>query len=157
MGKSETHIVHIPKWLTAMLLIAVSGGMALITQWLSVHAFQREPSFADILSMLRRYDAGSATSSALLATIAPAIADALFFVPWGVLAFLAFVRPDRPRKMTYAVTMGLGVAFALGLMVWQEILPARVTGTLDSLWNVAGCAVGAALGHARKRIRVRFE
>jgi glycopeptide antibiotics resistance protein len=156
VGKSETYVVHVPKLVTATLLIAVSAGMALMTRWLSAHAYQREPSFADIISMLRRYDAGSATSSAVLATIAPAIADALFFIPFGVLAFLTFDRLDRRRRVTYAATMSLGVAFALGLMAWQEVLPARVTGGLDTLWNVAGCAVGATLGHARKRIRIRF-
>jgi uncharacterized membrane-anchored protein len=107
--------------------------------------------------MMRRYQSDSATTSALLATIAPAIAGALFFVPWGALAFLSFDTPERPRRVTYAATMTLGVAFALGLVASQEVMPTRVTGTLDALWNAVGCAAGAALGYSRKRFRVRFQ
>jgi len=45
----------------------------------------------------------------------------------------------------------------LGLVAWQTVLPTRVTGGLDAMWNALGCTAGAALGDARKRIRVRFE
>jgi len=37
------------------------------------------------------------------------------------------------------------------------MLPTRVIAWQDVIWNAAGCMAGAALGHARKRVRVRFE
>ncbi len=95
--------------------------------------------------MLQRYDQGSATSSAVLAILAPAIGDILFFLPWGA------------RKSIYAATIALGVAFALALTAWQTMLPTRVTGGIDCFWGAVGCGAGAALGHARKRFRVRFD
>ena len=89
--------------------------------------------------------------------IAPVVADILFFVPWGALAFLSIDGANRSRRSVYAVTVLLGVAFALGLTAWQIMLPTRVTSVIDCLWNGVGCALGAALGHARKQVRVRFE
>jgi len=59
--------------------------------------------------------------------------------------------------MTYTATIALGVAFALALLAWQVELPMHITGGVDTLWNVVGCASGAALGQARKRVRIRFE
>jgi VanZ family protein len=131
--------------------------MALMIYFLSGHAYHRDSSFADVMAMLRRYDWVAANSSAVLAIIAPAVADILFFVPWGALAFLSLDRPDRSNKSIYGVAVMLGVAFALGLTAWQIVLPTRVTGAIDCLWGGVGCAAGAALGHARKRVRVRFE
>jgi VanZ family protein len=61
------------------------------------------------------------------------------------------------RRVTYAVTIALGVAFALALMEWQSVLPTRITKGIDAFWNVAGCISGAVLAHARKRVRIRFE
>jgi uncharacterized membrane-anchored protein len=157
MGKNELRVVRIPRWATVILLLLVSGAMALTIHLLSGHAYQREPSFAEIVAMMLRYKHDTATTPALLATIAPAIAGALFFIPWGALAFLSFDAPGRPRRVTYFVTMTLGVAFALGLVASQEVMPTRVTGSLDALWNAVGCAAGAALGYSRKRFRVRFQ
>ena len=147
MGKRETRVVHIPRWVTVLLLLAVSAAMVEAIHFLSGRAYLRESSFRLV----------SATASSLLAIIAPAIADALFFLPWGALAFLSLDRAAQPRKTTYFAVIALGVAFALGLVAWQTVLPTRVTGGVDAMWNAVGCTVGAALGHARKRIRVRFE
>lgn len=157
MGKKEIHVIHLPRWVTVALLIAVSAAMALLIDALSGHAYWRQPSLAQILSMMRRPNDQPISNSAILATITPAIADFLFFVPWGALAFLSFYRQDRPTAALYAVTVGVGVAFALALVGWQELLPTRVTAWQDVVWNAAGCAGGAALGHARKRVRIRFE
>jgi VanZ family protein len=107
--------------------------------------------------MLRRDEQHSLSRSAVLATIIPAVAQILFFVPWGALAFLSFDRSDVPRPRVYAAVILVGVAFALALVAWQQVLPTRVTGWLDAAWNTIGCACGAALGHARKRVRIRFE
>jgi VanZ family protein len=131
--------------------------MASAINLLSGHAYHRESSFGDVAAMVYRYDRGTASSSVLLATIAPAMADILFFLPWGALAFLSLDGSGRPRRKVYLATVVLGVAFALALIAWQQWLPTRVTGGVDVLWNAAGCAAGAALAHARKRVRVRFE
>jgi len=147
VGKRETHVVHVPRWVTVLLLLAVSAAMVLTIHFLSGRAYLRQSSFRFV----------SATTSSLLAIIAPAIADALFFLPWGALAFLSLDRAAQPRQTTYFAVIALGVAFALGLVAWQTVLPTRVTGGLDAMCNAMGCTAGAALGHARKRIRVRFE
>ncbi len=143
--------------MTVLAWLAVSAAMAEAVRLLSGHAYAREVGIADILATLRRYDAGSTTAAAVLAAIAPAMVDILFFVPWGALAFLSLDHARWSRKATYTATMTLGVAFALGLLAWQQVLPTRITGGVDVVWNVVGCASGAALGHARKRVRIRFE
>jgi hypothetical protein len=157
MGKKELRVVRVPRWITVVLWVVVSAAMATAIYFLSGHAYHREASLADILSMLRRYDQGSATTTAVQAMLTPAIGDILFFLPWGALAFLSLDGPNRSRKSIYGVTVALGVAFALGLIAWQTILPTRVMGGIDSLWGAVGCGAGAALGHARKRVRVRFD
>ena len=157
MGKREIHVVQVPRWVTVLLWLLVSVAMAVAIFFLSGHAYRREASFTDIVSMMRRDDQGSASNSAILATIAPAIGDILFFLPWGALAFLSLDGPNRSRKSIYAATVALGVAFALALTAWQTVLPTRVTGGIDCLWGAVGCGAGAALGHARKRVRVRFD
>jgi len=43
------------------------------------------------------------------------------------------------------------------MSAWQEFLPTRVTSPPDALANAAGALAGAALGHARKDVRVRFD
>ncbi len=150
MGKRETRVIRVPRWVTVMLLLLVSAAMIAGIFALSGHAYRKEQSLADIVSA-----AGGTVP--ILAAMAPAIADILFFLPWGFLAFLSLERPDRPRRTVYGATMIVGVAFALGIVAWQEALPTRVTGWFDAMWNTAGCAAGAVLGHARKRVRVRFE
>jgi VanZ family protein len=157
MGKKEIRVIHIPRWVTVALLILVTAAMAAAIYALSGHAYRLEPSFAEIILMARKYDRGMATNSALLATIAPAAADILFFLPWGALAFLSFDPADGKRGRAYAATLLVGVAFALTLVAWQLFLPTRVTGWPDVVWNALGCAGGASLGHARKRVRIRFE
>ncbi len=157
MGKKEIHVIHLPRWVSIALLIAVSAAMALAIDALSGHAYWRQPSLAEILSMVRRHNDQPLSNSAILATITPALADFLFFVPWGALAFLSFYRENWSAAALYGVTIGVGVAFALALVGWQELLPTRVTAWQDVVWNAAGCAGGAALGHVRKRVRIRFE
>ena len=107
--------------------------------------------------MIHRYDEGSVSNDALLATAAPVIADILFFVPWGGLAFLAFDGGEQHRLRTYLLTLAVGVTFALALVQWQGSLSTRVTGWDDAGWNTLGCLAGAVAGHLRKRIRIRFE
>jgi hypothetical protein len=158
MGKAEIHTIVVPRAVTVALLLLVSAGIALLIYWLSGRAMMHERLTAsELLSVVRRYDRGSIGNDALLAMIAPAVADILLFVPWGLLAFLAFDLGESRRGATYALVIGVGVAFALGLSLWQDRLPTRVTGWQDALWNCAGCAAGAILGDLRKRVRVRFQ
>ncbi len=158
VGKSEVITVPVPRAMTVALLILVSAAIASIIYWLSGRAtMQDRVTFDELLSLVRRYDRGAIDNSALLAGIAPAIADLLLFVPWGALAFLAFDRGESRRAVTYVFTIGVGVAFALALVAWQNRLPTRVTGWYDAIWNCAGCIAGAILGDLRKRVRIRFE
>ena len=154
VGKPEIRTIHVPKAVTVVLLLLVSAAMVATIFMLSGRAYvQERASPADLTSILRYGD----QPAAILALLAPAAVDVLFFVPWGVLLFLAIDRPDVPRRRTYLATFCLGVAFALGLVAWQRMLPTRVTGWLDAVWNTTGCIGGAVIGHARKRIRIRFQ
>jgi glycopeptide antibiotics resistance protein len=144
---------------TIALLVAVSIGMAGLIAFLSGRAFLRQQlTVQEIVSLIHRYDQGNVSSDAILATAAPGIADILFFMPWGALAFLSFDgRDEKHRLRTYLLTLAVGVTFALGLVAWQSALPTRVTGWEDAGWNMLGCLAGAVFGHLRKRVRVRFD
>ena len=158
VGRSEIKTVLVPRAVTVVLLLLATAFIALSVYWLSGRATMHDRvTFGELLSLVRRYDRGAIDNSALLAGMAPAIADLLLFVPWGALAFLAFDRGESRRAATYALTIAVGVAFALALVAWQERLPTRVTGWYDALWNCAGCIAGAILGDLRKRVRIRFE
>lgn len=151
MGKAEIRTVHIPRWLTAIAWLALTAAMIEGVYLLSGRAYAKGGSLSAIIAALRR----STSTTSVLAAIAPATTDFLFFVPWGALTFLTF--DMQSRKRTYALTLALGVAFALGLMEWQSMLPTRITRGVDALWNAGGCAAGAVLAHTRKRVRMRFE
>jgi VanZ family protein len=156
MGKATIHVVVVPKWATVSMLLLVSAAMALLILQLSGRAYLHERTSAvEVLSLVRRYD--RLTPTAFIAAIAPVIANILFFVPWGVLAFLSFDRAAGSRAATYALTLAVGVAFACLLVAWQSALPTRITGWNDAAWNTAGCAAGAMAAHLRKRLRIRFE
>lgn len=155
MTKGEITTIHVPKAVTIALWILVSAAMAGVVYALSGRAYvQERASIIDVVSVLQDRAVRPAD---VLATLAPVIADMLFFLPWGALAFLALDRDPAARGRTYALTLIVGVAFALGLTAWQKMLPTRVTGGLDVVWNTAGCLAGALAGHARKRMRIRFE
>lgn len=156
MGKAEIAVVRVPKWATVLLWLALTAGMVALIYALSGRAYvQKRASIAEIVAMVRR--GGSEQPVAILATVAPLIADILFFLPWGALAFLALDREGTSRSRTYLATAAVGVAFALVLAAWQRSLPTRVTGWVDAMWNATGCLLGAIAGHARKRMRIRFE
>lgn len=158
VGKSEVKTVIVPRAVTVALLLLVTAIIAGSIYWLSGRATMHDRlTLNELLSLVRRYDRGSIGNEALLSTIAPVMADVLLFVPWGVLAFLAFDRGESRRATTYALSIAVGVAFALALVAWQNRLPTRVTGWYDAVWNSAGCIAGAVLGDLRKRVRIRFE
>jgi VanZ family protein len=93
----------------------------------------------------------------LLAFLMPVIANVILFVPWGFLAFIALDSPRLPRRTTYLLTIVFALIVAIALSVWQDFLPTRVTSLTDAIANGAGALAGAALGHARKTVRVRFD
>ena len=158
MGKAEVKTVIVPRAVTVALLVLMTALIALSVYALSGRARMHDRlGFGELFALMRRYDRGSVGASAVLATFAPAAADVLVFVPWGAVAFLAFDRGASRRAATYALTIAVGVAFALALVAWQNRLPTRVTGWYDALWNCAGCAAGAVLGDLRKRVRIRFH
>ena len=155
MGKADVRTIRVPKWVTLIVLVLVSAAMAAAIYSLSGRAYvQERASFAGIVALFHRR---SVESPAVLATLAPAIVDILFFLPWGAVAFLLLDREGTSRMRTYVLTMGVGAAFALGLTAWQEMLPTRVTGWLDAGWGAAGCLAGALVAHTRKRMHIRFE
>ena len=148
----------VPRWVTIVLLVLLSVGMAALIVALSGRAYLgARLTVAEVVALIHRYDRGAVSSDALLATAAPGIADILFFLPWGTMAFLAFDGGEQHRLRTYLLTLAVGVTFALGLVQWQSTLPTRVTGWDDAGWNAVGCLGGAVAGHLRKRLRVRFE
>lgn len=154
MGKATVHVILVPRWLTASLLVLVSAAMALLIWELSGRAYLHErTSIVEVVSLVRRSD--RLTPTAFIAAIAPVIANILFFVPWGTLAFFAF--DGSRRAATYFVTLAVGVAFACVLVAWQSSLPTRITGWNDAAWNMVGCAAGAMAAHLRKQLRIRFE
>jgi len=158
VGKTTIHTFRVPRWVTVMLLVVVSGGMAALIVFVSGRAYLRQQlTVTDIVLLVHRYDRGALSNDAVLATMAPAIVDILFFMPWGALAFLAFDGGVEHRLRTYLLTLAVGATFALGLVAWQNALPTRVTGWEDAAWNMLGCLSGAVCGHLRKRVRVRFE
>jgi glycopeptide antibiotics resistance protein len=144
--------------MTIALLGAVSIAMTALIAFLSGRAYLgQQLTIPEFVSLIHRYDQGAVSNDALLATAAPYIADILFFMPWGALAFLAFDGGEELRLRTYLLTLVVGATFALGLVAWQSVLPTRVTGWEDAGWNMLGCLAGAVLGHLRKGVRVRFD
>ena len=157
MGKQTIRTILVARWVTVALLILVSAAMAGLIATLSGRAYLRQRlTMAEVVALAHRYDRGALSNDALLATAAPGIADILFFIPWGALAFLAF-DAEGHRLRTYLLTLAMGLTFALGLVAWQSALPTRVTGWEDAGWNTFGCMAGAIAGHLRKRLRVRFD
>jgi len=158
VGKRTIRTILVPRWATVSLLLLLAIGMAAVIAALSGRAYLgRGLTVPEVVSLIHRYDRGALSNDALLATAAPAIADVAFFIPWGVLAFLAFDGGDDHRLRTYLLTLAVGVTFALGLVAWQSALPTRVTGWVDAGWNAVGCLAGAVGGHLRKRVRIRFD
>jgi glycopeptide antibiotics resistance protein len=156
--KETIRTVTVPRGVTITLLVALSAVMAGLIAGLSGRAYLgARLTIPEVISFIHQYDAGTVSNDALLATAAPGIADMLFFMPWGAIAFLAFDGGEQHRMRTYLLTLAVGVTFALCLVAWQSTLPTRVTGWDDAGWNMLGCLTGALAGHLRKRVRVRFD
>lgn len=158
MGKRRVHVIVVPKTVTVALLVVTAAAMAAFLYFLSGKAYAAETHpIRELFSRLLGSGRGPVSRDALLAFLMPVIANILWFMPFGFLTFLALDVPSRPRKVTYAITIVAALVFAAALIVWQQVLPTRVTALPDSLANAVGALTGAALGHARKGVRVRFE
>ena len=157
MGKGEVRTIVVPKWVTIILLVAVSAAMAALIVYLSGKAYTngREPLRDLLLRLMQRR--GEIKPDAIVASIMPSIANALFFVPWGFLMFLAVDTPSRSRAQSYLITVIAGALFAVAIDVWQSFLPTRVIGLPDTIANAVGALAGAIAGHLRKRVRVQFD
>ena len=156
MGKREVRVVVIRKWMTVALLLLVSAGMASLIYFLSGKAYAREthPALEMLLRVIRRDDP---SRDVFLAAMMPVIANALLFIPFGFLTFIALDSPDRKRSRTYWLTIGLGVTFAAAMQIWQYALPTRVISPVDMIANAMGTFTGAIGGHLRKRVHIRFD
>ena len=157
MGKRAVRVVLVPKWVTLILLLLVSCGMAALLFYLSGKAYASgaEPLRELMIATMQRR--APVSRNALLASLMPVIADILLFLPWGFLMFVLVDTASRPRARTYLITIGAGALFAAGLQVWQSALPTRVVGIPDAVANAFGALAGAMAGHLRKRIRVQFD
>jgi len=151
MGKRQVHVIPVRKPVTAALLVLTSAAIVALLVALSGRAYAAPTDALD--AMLR----GSLTRGRFLAFLMPVIANMLLFVPWGFFAFVVLDRPERSRKRTYIATFIAALFFAAGIQVWQQLLPMRITKPSDVLANAIGATAGAALGHMRKGVRVKFD
>lgn len=156
MGKREVHVIVVSKPVTVTLLVMVSLAMIALLYFLSGRAYARDshPLTELLLRLLRR---DGPPRDAVLAALMPVIANALFFVPWGFLMFIALDTPSRRRFRTYLYTFIAAAVFATLMEIWQVFLPTRVTSAVDAVANALGACLGAVVGHLRKEVRIRFE
>lgn len=159
MGKATIRTIVVRKRTTVLLLILATITIALITLWISGKSYEKvDPvPFREIRLIAERIQEGPMPMNLFVALIMPAILNALLFVPWGFLMFLALDTVDRPTNQTYLLTILLALAFSCAVEAAQYFLPTRVTDINDVIWNGFGAFVGAILGHLRKRVRVAFE
>ena len=158
MGKRRVYAIPVTKPVTVALLLLTTGAMAGLLYMLSGKAYAADTHpLRDMLGRLFGAEGGSVTRATFLAFLMPVIANVLLFVPWGFLSFIALDTSRRPRRTTYAMTLLGALLFAAAMYTWQRYLPTRVTSMGDIVTNGVGALAGAALGHARKSVHVRFD
>jgi glycopeptide antibiotics resistance protein len=159
MGKPEVRVIAVRKWVTLLLLVLVSASMVGLISALSGRAYARRgpPPFGEVKSIAERIGSGGSSVSDIVVLTMPIALNALLFVPWGFLMFVWIDRPGRSPGVSYALTFGVGTAFALTLAMWQGMLPSGVVNVSDAAWNGVGALAGATLGQIRKRVRVAFQ
>lgn len=158
MGKRHVHVIVVRKGVTWALVGLITIAMASLLYFLSGKAYAAHTHpVRTLLARLLGSERETLSPDAVLSLLTPAIANLLLFVPWGFFTFVAVDTPSRPRARTYAVTFVLAIVFALAMYLWQRYLPTRVTTLPDTIANALGALAGAALGHARKSVRVRFD
>lgn len=158
MGKRQVHVIRVRKAVTFAALVLCTAAMAGLLYLLSGKAYAADTHpVREILARMLGSSRGPVSRDAVLAFLMPVIANVLLFVPWGFLAFVALDDPRRSRGVTYVMTVVAAVIFATAFYVWQLSLPTRVTSLHDTFANAAGAFAGAALGHARKGVRIQFD
>ncbi len=159
MGKPQVHVIRVPKWATVSLLVLTCASMLTLVYLLSGKAYAAETHpFREIIArLLGSSSRGPVSRDELLAFLMPVIANILLFVPFGFFWFLAIDIPERSGSVKYGETVLAAVIFAAAMFIWQNFLPTRVTAPLDIISNALGALGGAAIGHARKTIHVRFQ
>lgn len=158
MGKKQVRVIVVRKWVTALLLVSTMAAMAALLYLLSGKAYAADTHpVRDLLARVLGSGREAIPRDALLAILMPIIANILLFVPFGFFTFVTLDTPSRPRKVTYFMTVVMAIIFATALFLWQQILPTRVTKLPDTVANGVGALAGAALGHARKGVRIRFD
>ena len=158
MGRRQVHVIRVRTPVTLALLVLVTVAIAALIYFLSGKAYAAETHpIRELLARLLGSGRGPVSRGTVLAFLMPIIANILLFVPWGFLLFLALDGKMRSRRWVYGATVIGAVAFAAGLLLWQQSLPTRVTSLPDMFANGLGALAGAALGHARKGVHVRFD
>jgi glycopeptide antibiotics resistance protein len=155
MGKREVRVIVVRKRVTAALLILVSAAMLGTIAFLSGKAYSSEwrgPG-EDFMTLMQFR---SASGGRLIMSVMPLLADVIAFLPWGFLMFVALDTKGRRRFRSYLLTCAAAVAFALALVLWQYLLPTRVTTFGDTIFNLAGALLGASIGHLRRTVRIQF-
>ena len=158
MGKRQVHVVVVRKPVTFALLVLTMAAIVGLLYLLSGKAYAADTHpVREILSRLLGSGRGPVPRDAVLAFLMPVIANILLFMPLGFLAFVGLDSPRRNRGVTYAITVVAAVVFATAMYLWQLSLPTRVTSLPDTVANGVGALAGAALGPARKGVRVSFD
>ncbi|PYQ25444.1 MAG: hypothetical protein DMF56_27585 [Acidobacteria bacterium] len=156
MGKRQVHVVRVSKPVAIALLALTTAAMIGLVWFLSGKAYAANAHpFRELIARLLSSER-PLSRGLVLALVMPVTANILLFVPWGFFAFVALDTKTRPRKSSYAITVLAAFAFALAICLWEQSLPTRVTALPDTISNAVGALAGAALGHARKSVRVRF-
>jgi glycopeptide antibiotics resistance protein len=155
MGRSEVRVIRVSKRVSGVLLALVSAAIVALLWWLSGRAYSRLGT-AELVARLAE-SPRSFSNDRVIAALMPVVANMLLFVPWGFLLFVVLDRPTRPRRRSYALTLAAALLFAIGLAAWQLLLPTRVTTFADAFPNGLGALAGAAFGHLRKQLHLRFD
>lgn len=151
-------MIAVRKPVTFALLALTTALMIALLYLLSGRAYAADRSpLLELTAQMLGAGRVPVSRGALLAFLMPVFANILLFMPWGFLAFVGLDSPRRPRRTTYLLTVAGALVVAGSMYVWQAYLPTRVTAPADAIANGAGALAGAALGHARKGVRVRFD
>jgi glycopeptide antibiotics resistance protein len=158
MGRRQVHVIRVRAWVTFVLLALTTAAMAGLVYFLSGKAYAAETNpIREILARLLGSGRGPVSRDALLAFLMPVLANIMLFLPWGFLAFLALDGRMRSRPAAYFATVAGALVLSAGMVLWQQTLPTRVTSLPDMFANGLGACAGAALGHARKGVHIRFD
>ncbi len=158
MGRRQVHVIRVRTPVTLALLALVTLAIAALIYYLSGKAYAAETHpIRELLARLLGSGRGPVSRGTVLAFLMPIIANILLFVPWGFLMFLVLDGKTLSRRWTYGATVIGAVVFAASLLLWQQSLQTRVTSLPDMFANGLGALAGAALGHARKGVHVRFD